>query len=105
MARRPPPGACASCWQPHDYGVPCYPFVAEDRTYGDGGDGPSWTTDRLESFVLDATNPRQDTRRGCPGFQIEEAKKVAAALRAAFADGTLTVADLEPANMLDPVPS
>ena len=74
--------------------------VAETRQYGDPaevarGDGWAASTDRLESWLLDATHPRQNTRRGAHGFQVEEAKRLAAVLRQAWADGTLTVADLE----------
>jgi hypothetical protein len=73
----------------------CFPAEANVRHYGDPDEdfGFHGTTDRLESYMLDITNPQSDTRRGAPGFVIEEAKAVTARLRAAIADGTLTAED------------
>lgn len=64
------------------------PPVARERRYEEFGE-----LDRLEGFLLDATNPRQDTNRGAHGFQIEEARDLAELVRTAVADGTLTVDD------------
>ena len=73
----------------------CYPAVAEERQYGDpDGDDFAASTDRLESFILDITHPRSDTRRGANGFMVLDAKKTTAWLREGFASGQLAVDDL-----------
>lgn len=87
---------CRHCFRDHDPDAMCWPPVANERSYGDPDEEFGWSgrTDRLESFILDITNPHQDTRRGAPGFVIEEAKAVTARLRDGFASGELTAADL-----------
>lgn len=65
----------------------CYgPPKAEERSYGEQ------RTDRLETFLLDATRPRQNPARAF-GFQVDEARTLAGFLRAALHDGTLTLDD------------
>ena len=93
---RRPEGTCHACWQPHPDDQMCWPAKADDRTYGDPADGWSASTDRLESFILDISNPRIDTHRGVPGFVVDEAKVLTERLRAGFASGELTAADLAP---------
>jgi len=86
---RRPESTCASCWQPHPPSQErCFgPPEANERAYGET------TLDRLESFLLDATNPRQDVATRAHGFQIDQAKTLARWLRTATADGSLTAAD------------
>jgi len=88
---RRPEGCCADCWQPHPPSQErCFgPPLATVRTYGDFG-----ATDKLESFLLDATHPRQDMQQGAHGFQVNEARTLARWLRTAIADGSLTAEDL-----------
>lgn len=93
MTTRRPQGSCSSCWQFHPADQMCWPAVANERRYGDPDDDLGHT-DRLESYILDITNPRSDTQRGAPGFVIKEAKAVTARLRKAIASGELTASDL-----------
>ena len=91
---RRPEGCCPDCWQPHPPSQKrCFgPPVAVERDYGE----LFGRLDRLEGWLLDATHPRQDTARGAHGFQIEEARDLAALLRSALADGSLALDDLAP---------
>lgn len=71
------------------------PPKAEVRQYGDPADPDMWAArcDRLESFLLDASNPRRNMQRGAHGFDVEAAKALTAVLRQAYADGALTAED------------
>ncbi len=96
---RRPEGTCASCWQPHPPSQErC--FGPPDATERDDGET---TTVRLASFLLDATNPRQDVAARAHGFQIDEAKRLAGWLRSATANDTLTADDFGLAPPSTPV--